>query len=61
MEVCTASFIAFNDAAVVSDDVRETTGEVVKSSDAIVELVRDCAVKVDAEVAELRDLSFDVV
>ena len=40
LEVCPISYIAFIDAVVVSDDVRETTGEVVISSDAIVELIK---------------------
>jgi hypothetical protein len=40
LEVCLTSYFALIDAVVASDDVRETTGEVVISSDAIVELIK---------------------
>ena len=38
LEVCPTSYIAYIDAVVLSDDARETTGEVVILSDASVEL-----------------------
>jgi hypothetical protein len=47
LEVCPTSYIAYIDAVVLSDDARET--EVVILSDASVELIRDCAIKVALE------------
>ena len=49
LEVCPTSYIAYIDAVVLSDDARETTGEVVILSNASVELIRDCAIKVALE------------
>ena len=49
LEVCPTSYIAYIDAVVLSDDARETTGDVVILSDESVELIRDCEVKVAHE------------
>ena len=49
LEVSPTSYNAYSDAVVFSDDAKETTGEVVMFSDASVELIGDCAIKVDFE------------